>query len=97
MTDLATTPRSVPAVSTTARRPPACPCRQYRYSAPGVATTLYIRFVGVTAGLGVSSTLTWNGSSSPAPDTPAGVASTATPNAAATATTSVQLPSTPER
>jgi hypothetical protein len=50
-------------------------------------------FVGVTAGLGVPSTLTWNGSSSTAPDTPVGVASTATPNTAATATTSVQFPS----
>ena len=33
-------------------------CRQNRYSAPGVATTLYSRLVGVTDGLGVSSTLT---------------------------------------
>jgi hypothetical protein len=36
--------------------PPVCPCRQYRYSAPGVATTLYSRLVGVTDGLGVPST-----------------------------------------
>jgi hypothetical protein len=34
--------------------------------------------VGVTAGLGVPSTLTWNGSSSTAPEIPAGVARTAT-------------------
>jgi hypothetical protein len=34
--------------------------------------------VGVTAGLGVPSTLTWNGSSNTAPEIPAGVATTAT-------------------
>ena len=60
-----------------AYRPPVCPCRQYRYSAPGVETTLYSRLVGVTDGLGVPRTLTWNGSSSTAPEIPAGVASTA--------------------
>ena len=43
---------------TRASLPPVWPCRQYRYSAPGVATTLYSRLVGVTAGLGVPSTLT---------------------------------------
>src|SRR5260370_99803 len=32
-----------------AGRPPVCCCRRYRYSAPGVDTTLYSRFVGVTA------------------------------------------------
>ena len=95
MTDPAMTPGRVPAMSTRARRPPTCPCRQYRYSAPGVATTLYSRLVGVTAGLGVPSTLTWNGSSKTAPEIPAGVASTAMPYAATSATTSVQpLPST---
>jgi hypothetical protein len=76
-------------MSTTARQPPAWPCRQYRYSAPGVAITLYSRLVGVTAGLGVPSTLTWNGSSKTAPETPAGVASTAIAYAAARATISV--------
>jgi len=35
--------------------------------------TLYSRLVGVTDGLGVPSTLTWNGSSSTAPEMPAGV------------------------
>jgi hypothetical protein len=35
---------------------------------------LYSRLVGVTAGLGVPSTLTWNGSSRTAPEMPAGVA-----------------------
>ncbi len=45
-------------MSTTARRPPVCPCRQYWYKAPGVATTLYSWLVGVTDGLGVPSTLT---------------------------------------
>ena len=64
-------------------------------SAPGVATTLYSRFVGVTAGLGVPSTLTWNGSSSTAPDTPAGLASTATTNADTRATICVQPGSAP--
>jgi hypothetical protein len=59
-----------------------------------VIGALSIRFVGVTAGLGVPSTLTWNGNSSTAPDTPAGAASTATPKAAAAATASVQFPST---
>ena len=58
MTDPAMTPGAVPAMSTSASRPPVCPCRQYRYSAPGVATTLYSRLVGVTAGLGVPSTTT---------------------------------------
>jgi hypothetical protein len=45
-------------MSSSANRPPDWPCRQYRDSAPGVATTLYSKFVGVTAGLGVPSTLT---------------------------------------
>jgi hypothetical protein len=80
----------VPAISTRASRRESWPCRQYWYSAPGVATTLYSRFVGVTAGLGVPSTLTWNGSSRTAPDTPAGVATTATLKATASATTWVQ-------
>jgi len=40
MTDPAMTPGSVPAMSTQASLPPVCPCRQYRYSAPGAATTL---------------------------------------------------------
>ena len=45
----------------------------------------------MTAGLGVPSTLTWNGSSSTAPEIPAGVARTAMTKAAArAATTSVQ-------
>ena len=35
------------------------------------------RLVGVTAGLGTFSTLSWIGSSSTAPDTPAGVATSA--------------------
>jgi hypothetical protein len=74
--DPATTPGNVPAMSTRTRRPPIWRCRQYRYSAPGVATTLYSRLVGVTDGLGVPRTLTWNGSSKTAPETPAGVAST---------------------
>jgi hypothetical protein len=78
MIDPAMTPGSVPAVSTRASHPPVCPCRQYWYSAPGVAMTLYSRFVGVTAGLGVRSTLTWNGSRRTAPEIPAGVATTAT-------------------
>ena len=30
----------MPAMRTRASLPPVCPCRQYRYSAPGVATTL---------------------------------------------------------
>ena len=58
MTEPAMTPGRVPAMSTRARRPPVCPCRQYRYSAPGVETTLYRRLVGVTDGLGVPRTLT---------------------------------------
>ena len=40
MIDPATTPGSVPAMRTRASLPPVCPCRQYRYSAPGVAITL---------------------------------------------------------
>jgi hypothetical protein len=58
MTDPAMTPGRVPAMRTRASLPPVCSCRQYRYSAPGVATTLYSRLVGVTAGLGVPRTLT---------------------------------------
>jgi hypothetical protein len=46
--------------------------------------------VGVTAGLGVPSTLTWKGSSSTAPETPAGVATTAMAYATARAAISVQ-------
>ena len=84
MTDPATTPGSVPAMSSRARRPPACPCRQ-RHSAPGVAMTLYSRLVGVTDGLGMSSTLTWNGSRSTVLEIPAGVVTTAIRYAAARA------------
>ena len=52
----------------------------------------------MTAGLGVPSTLTWNGSSSTAPEIPAGAATTAMTYAAASAATSVQpAPSTPSR
>src|SRR5215471_14257735 len=47
---------------------------------------LYSRFVGVTAGLGVPRTLTWNGSKRTAPDTPAGLARAAITNAATSAT-----------
>jgi hypothetical protein len=43
----------------------------------------------VTAGLGVPSTLTWNGSSKTAPEMPAGVAVTAIPKAASSATAAV--------
>jgi hypothetical protein len=51
---------------------------------------LYSRLVGVTDGLGVPSTLTWNGSSSTAPEIPAGVESTEIRYAATRATTTVQ-------
>src|ERR1700749_773798 len=88
MTEPAMTPGTVPASSAAVSLPARCPCRQYRYSAPGLAITLYSRFVGVTAGLGVPSTETWNGSSSTAPDTPAGGVTTAMQNAATSATTS---------
>jgi hypothetical protein len=54
--------------------------------------------VGVTAGLDVPSTLTWNGSSSTAPEIPAGIATTAMTYAAVSAATSVQpAPSTRPR
>jgi hypothetical protein len=33
-------PGRVPAIRIRVRRPPVWPCRRYRYSAPGVATTL---------------------------------------------------------
>ena len=39
------------------------------------------RLVGVTAGLGTCSTLSWIGNSRTAPDTPAGVAMSASANA----------------
>jgi len=77
MTDPAMTPGRVPAIRSRASRPPVWCCRRYRYSAPGVDTTLYSRLVGVTDGLGVPRTLTWNGSSRTAPEMPAGVVNTA--------------------
>ena len=46
----------------------------------------------MTAGLGVPSTLTWKGSSSTAPETPAGVVTAAIRNAAARAVISTQPP-----
>jgi hypothetical protein len=46
--------------------------------------------VGVTDGPGVPSTLTWNGSSSTAPEIPAGVVSAEIRKAATSATSSVQ-------
>ena len=49
------------------------PSRPKRSSPPGIAATLNRRFVGVTDGLGTPSTLTCTGSSSTAPETPAGV------------------------
>ena len=48
-------------------------------------TTLYSRFVGVTAGDGVPRTLTWNGRSKTAPLTPAGLVTVAMTSAAAKA------------
>jgi hypothetical protein len=48
---------------------------------PGIAAILNSRFVGVTAGLGTCRTLSWTGSSSTAPDTPAGVVISAMKNA----------------
>ena len=83
MMEPATTPGMVPANSTAVSRPPVWPCRQYRNKAPGVATTLYRRFVGVTDGLGVPRTETWNGSKSTAPETPAGLATADITSAAA--------------
>jgi len=52
------TPGTVLAMSTRTGRPPAWPCRQYRYTAPGAETTLYSRLVGVTDGPGVPRTPT---------------------------------------
>jgi hypothetical protein len=48
------------------------------------------RLVGVTAGLGVPRTLTWNGSRRTAPEMPTGVATAETAKAAARAAASVQ-------
>jgi len=98
MTDPAMTPGTVPAISTKGEPPAGLALPPVAVQPPGVATTLYSRFVGVTAGLGVPSTLTWNGSSSTAPEIPAGVASTAMTNAAPSAAASVQpLPITRPR
>jgi hypothetical protein len=47
----------------------------------GDAATLNSRLVGVTPGLGTCNTLSWTGSSSTAPDTPAGVVTRARRNA----------------
>jgi hypothetical protein len=51
---------------------------------------LYSRLVGVTDGLGLPRTLTWNGSRSTAPEMPAGVVTTEIAYAATRATASVQ-------
>ena len=77
----ATTPGSVPMTSSRARGPNSRPSCQNRSSAPGVASTLNSRLVGVTAELGTCSRLTWTGSSNTAPDTPAGVVMSASTNA----------------
>ena len=77
----AITPGSVPATNSRVRGFRSRPSRQNRNSPPGTAATLNNRFVGVTDGLGTCSTLSWIGSSSTAPDTPAGVATSASKNA----------------
>ena len=69
----ATTPGSVPATSSQVRLLKRRRSRQNRISPPGTEPTLKSRFVGVTAGLGTCRMLSWIGSSSTAPDTPAGV------------------------
>jgi hypothetical protein len=48
--------------------------------------------VGVTAGLGVPRTLTWNGSKRTAPETPAGLANEATRRDATNATGKTEMP-----
>ena len=48
-------------------------CRRQRISAPGPATTLNSRLVGVSCWLGTLSTLSWKGSRNTAPDTPTGL------------------------
>jgi len=73
MTAPATTPGSVPATRSQVSGPNRRPSRPKRSSPPGIAATLNRRFVGVTDGLGTPSTLTCTGSSSTAPETPAGV------------------------
>jgi hypothetical protein len=54
---------------------------QKRSRPPGTAATLNNRLVGVTAGLATCRTLSWIGSSSTAPDTPAGVVTSASKKA----------------
>jgi hypothetical protein len=54
---------------------------QKRNNPPGTAATLNNKLVGVTAGLGTCSTLSWIGSNNTAPDTPAGVVTSASTNA----------------
>ena len=72
ITEPAMTPGSVPAIRDQGQPAAGLALPPVPVQRPGVATTLYSRLVGVTAGLGVPSTLTWKGSSSTAPEIPAG-------------------------
>ena len=72
-----TTPGRLPATSSQVSGPNRRPSRPNRNRPPGIAATLNSRLVGVTDGLGTPSTLTCTGSSSTAPDTPAGVVTSA--------------------
>jgi hypothetical protein len=77
MTAPAMTPGSVPTINSALSELNSRRSCQKRSSPPGTATTLKIRLVGVTAGLGTRSTLSCTGSSSTAPETPAGVVTSA--------------------
>src|SRR5690349_18206338 len=80
-----TTPGSVPSSRSRVSGLARLPRLRYRSSAPGPDTTLNSRFVGVTAGFGTSSTLSWTGSRNTAPETPTGVVRTEITSPATTA------------
>jgi len=61
------------------------PTRQYRHNAPGVATRLNSRFVGVTAVLGTRSTSSCTGSRNTRSETPTGAVTAAMMTPAANA------------
>ncbi len=72
----ATTPGTVPRTSSRVSGPRRVPALWCRSRAPGPATTLWSRLVGVTTGLGTPSTLTWTGGRNTAPETPTGAVAT---------------------
>ena len=77
----AITPGRVPATSNPVRWLNSRRSCQKRSRPPGTAATLNNKFVGVTAGLGTCRMLSCIGNNSAAPETPAGVVTSASTNA----------------